>query len=101
MTDDDVERVDACLPLHRLDGHQTYLVAWDEDDPAGHAHIAWIGTRLGVPEIQDVYVLPERRRRGVASEGMILIRGATLEVNDTVVYLVKELAVDYGQPRSS
>jgi predicted GNAT family acetyltransferase len=54
--------------LSRLGGHQTYLVAWEDDTPVGHAHIAWTGGRLGVPEIQDVFVTPEHRRRGVASE---------------------------------
>ena len=45
-----------------------YLIAWDADQPVGHAHIAWSGTHLAVPEIQDVFVLPEQRRRGIASE---------------------------------
>ena len=45
-------RVDARLPLHRLDGAQTYLVAWDGDEPVGHAHIAWHGTKLGIPEVK-------------------------------------------------
>ena len=54
------------LPLARLDERGTYLVAWDARDPLGHAHIAWAETTLGVPEIQDVFVLPERRRMGVA-----------------------------------
>ena len=42
-------------------------MAWDGEEPIGHAHIAWAGTRLGVPEIQDVWVSPERRREGVAT----------------------------------
>jgi len=139
--------VAACLPLHRLDSAQTYLVAWDGDDPIGHAHIAWHGARLGHPEVQDVYVLPEQRRRGVASAlaraaerlaaergrprislsfgiandaarllyeklgyrdagvepervtGTIVIRGQPAEVDDTLIYLVKD--VDSGSSRSS
>jgi Acetyltransferases len=63
--------VDARLPLSRLDQHRrdgsTYLIAWDGDDPVGHAHLAWDGTHAGVPEIQDVFVLPERRRQGIAT----------------------------------
>ncbi|MDX6413849.1 MAG: hypothetical protein QOH23_1259 [Gaiellaceae bacterium] len=64
---DEVPLVDSHLPLSRLDKAQTYLVAWDGDAPVGHAHVAWEGTEVGVPEVQDVFVLPERRREGIAS----------------------------------
>ena len=68
----DVSRVDRCLPLSRLDQQRaegsTYLVAWENGRPIGHAHIAWVSTHLGVPEIQDVFVVPERRRRGIAAQ---------------------------------
>jgi GNAT superfamily N-acetyltransferase len=68
----EVGYVDRCLPLNRLDQQRadgsTYLVAWDHDQPIGHAHIAWVGTHLGIPEIQDVFVVPERRRRGIAAQ---------------------------------
>jgi GNAT superfamily N-acetyltransferase len=68
----EIAYVDQYLPLSRLD-HQieegsTYLVAWDDDRPVGHVHIAWAGTHLGVPEIQDVFVLPERRRQGIGAQ---------------------------------
>ena len=140
----EVAYVDRCLPLNRL-GQQTgagstYLVAWDGDQPVGHAHIAWAGTHLGVPEIQDVFVSPEQRRRGIAAQlthaaeeeartrgwggislsvsqegnlaatrlyaklgysdagvapvhvsGTITLRGRSVEVNDTLVYLTKPL----------
>ena len=69
---DEVAYVDRCLPLSRLDQQlaegSTYLVAWDDDQPVGHAHIAWLGTHLGLPEIQDVYVVPEQRCRGIAAQ---------------------------------
>lgn len=68
----DVTDVDRCLPLSRLDQQRaegsTYLVAWDDGQPVGHVHIAWARTHVGVPEIQDVFVLPERRRRGIAAQ---------------------------------
>jgi GNAT superfamily N-acetyltransferase len=128
------------LPLSRLDSAQTYLVAWDGSDPVGHAHLAWSETKLGVPELQDVYVLPEQRGRGVGTElsraaerlvaarglerisisasvhndgalrlyrrlgyrdaglpaqhvqGTIIIRGAPVDLDDTLVYLVKEVS---------
>lgn len=66
----ELELVDRHLPLSRLDqrgDEGTYLIAWEDDHPVGHARIAWSGTHLGLPEIQDVYVSPERRRRGIAT----------------------------------
>src|SRR5207244_4443984 len=51
LTDAELALVDARLPLHRLDTAQTYLVAWDGDEPVGHAHISWESTKLGAPEI--------------------------------------------------
>ena len=67
LADDDVALVDARLPLHRLGQPGTYLVAWEGEEPVGHAFLAWSWTKLGVPELQDVWVAPERRRGGVAT----------------------------------
>ena len=82
--------------------------------------MAWEGTTLGVPEIQDVFVLPERRGDGVGTRlsetaerlardrgrdrvsisadippqrvvATITIRGRRVDVDDTLVYLVKDL----------
>jgi GNAT superfamily N-acetyltransferase len=68
----EVATVDRHLPLSRLcqqvEEHSTYLIAWEDDQPIGHAHIAWRGTHLELPEIQDVFVLPEKRRRGIATQ---------------------------------
>jgi GNAT superfamily N-acetyltransferase len=77
---EEVAAVDRRLPLSRLrqpaeDG-STYLIAWDDDEPVGHVHIAWNGTHMALPEIQDLFVLPERRRRGIATE---LTRSAEAE----------------------
>ena len=139
------------LPLHRFHGfggRGTYLVAWDGDEPVGHVHVAWSGTDLGVPELQDVYVLPDRRNAGIGTalteaaerlaaarghdrcslstsdanhgairlyerlgyaradfppkrvQGTIEVRGGTIEVDETLVYLEKEL-VDFSPARSS
>lgn len=134
----ETDAVDAVLPLSRLDNVQTYLVAWDGERPVGHAHVAWVGGHVDAPEIQDMYVLPERRGAGIGAalvdaaerlasergydrmslsvseagearrlyerlgyrdagvppvrvEGTILIRGEPLEVDETLVYLVKPL----------
>jgi GNAT superfamily N-acetyltransferase len=71
LTDGEVADVDDQLPLSRLDegggGRSTYLIAWEDGRPVGHANVAWRGTHLDVPEIQDVYVVPDRRRRGIAT----------------------------------
>lgn len=76
----EVEYVDRHLPLSRLDQQveqgSTYLIAWDRGRPVGHAHLAWHGTHLGIPEVQDVYVLPEQRRRGI---GTLLTQAAEEE----------------------
>lgn len=62
--------MEAALPLDRLTGpitHAGYLIAWDEGSPIGHAYLAWAGTELGLPELQDVFVTPERRGAGVGT----------------------------------
>jgi GNAT superfamily N-acetyltransferase len=69
---DEVARVDRVLPLNRLARYgeegSTYLIAWEDEQPVGHAHLAWTGTHLRLPEIQDVFVLPDHRRRGIAAQ---------------------------------
>ena len=61
---DEVDRVVAVLGLSRLhQGDGFYLVAWRSEEPLGHAHLALTDP----PELQDVSVRPEHRRRGVAS----------------------------------
>jgi ribosomal protein S18 acetylase RimI-like enzyme len=71
LTPDDLPLVDAHLPLNRLDTWRedaaTYLVAWAGAEPVGHAYVAWAGTELGEPELQDVHVAPAHRRAGVAT----------------------------------
>ena len=71
LTEDEVAVVDETLPLNRLDQwrreRSTFLIAWEDDRPVGHAHLAWDGTKLGAPEIQDVYVAEDVRRLGVAT----------------------------------
>jgi len=61
---DEVERVACVLGLSRLDqGNGFYLVAWNGDEPVGHAHLALTDP----PELQDVSVREAYRRRGVAT----------------------------------
>jgi ribosomal protein S18 acetylase RimI-like enzyme len=61
----DVDTVGSALGLARLyQGNGFYLVAWDDELPVGHLHLA-----LGdPPEIQDLEVLESARGRGVAKD---------------------------------
>jgi ribosomal protein S18 acetylase RimI-like enzyme len=64
LAPEDVERVAAVLGLARLhQGTGFYLVAWEGDEPLGHGYVALTDP----PELQDVSVRPEHRRRGIAS----------------------------------
>jgi [ribosomal protein S18]-alanine N-acetyltransferase len=66
LADGERERVIAAgLGLSRLprDDGSFYLVAWEGDEPVGHAHLALTDP----PELQDVSVLEPYRRRGVAT----------------------------------
>jgi GNAT superfamily N-acetyltransferase len=149
LTEADAERIGDRLPLSRLGGRQTYLVAWDGDEPVAHAAIAFADTKLGAPEIQDVFVREDRRGQGIGEavtlaaeqlvaagghrrvsigygiandvakslyaklgyrdagippqrvQGTIMVRSGPLEVDDTLIYLVKDLPVDSSRSRSS
>ena len=60
---EDVEQVGNALGLARLgQGNGFYLVAWRDDEPVGHLHLALTDP----PELQDVQVAAGHRRRGVA-----------------------------------
>ena len=64
LVPEEIERVGAVLGLARLEqGDGFYLVAWEDEEPIGHAYLALSDP----PELQDVSVRPEHRRRGVAS----------------------------------
>lgn len=64
LADGEAARVGRVLGLARLhQGDGFYLVAWDGDEPIGHAHLALTDP----PELQDVEVRESHRRRGVAS----------------------------------
>ncbi|MDX6592614.1 MAG: hypothetical protein QOJ13_1810 [Gaiellales bacterium] len=61
---DEVERVLAVLGLSRLhQGDGFYLVGWDGDEPLGHLYLALTDP----PEMHDVLVRLEYRRRGIAA----------------------------------
>ncbi|MGZ4353315.1 MAG: GNAT family N-acetyltransferase [Gaiellaceae bacterium] len=76
----DRERADSALPLHRLEQpNSEYLVAWDDGEPVGHVCVEWCDP----PELQDLWVLPERRSGGIgaalvaAVESAVAARGGT------------------------
>ena len=63
LVPDEVDRVGEVLGLARLNqGDGFYLVAWEGGQPVGHLHLALTDP----PELQDVSVRPDHRRRGVA-----------------------------------
>jgi ribosomal protein S18 acetylase RimI-like enzyme len=79
LASSEIDRVSAVLGLARLgQGDGYYLVAWEEGEPVGHAHLGLTDP----PELQDVSVRPEYRRRGVATalagaaERAVVTRGA-------------------------
>lgn len=92
----DIGSVTAVLGLARLDqGNGFYLVAWNGRDPLGHAYLALTDP----PELQDVEVRPEHRRRGVATalagaaEGIVAKRGCdrlrlTVSVDNTAAQML-------------
>jgi ribosomal protein S18 acetylase RimI-like enzyme len=65
LAPEEIECVATVLGLARLNqGGGHYLVAWDGDDePLGHAYLA----PGDPPELQDVSVREQYRRRGIAS----------------------------------
>ena len=59
----EVERVVTALGLARLhQGDGFYLIAWRDEEPLGHLHLALSDP----PELQDVEVAREHQRHGVA-----------------------------------
>jgi GNAT superfamily N-acetyltransferase len=76
----EIDTIGRYLGLARLgQGDGYYLVAWVGEVPLGHAYLALTDP----PQLQDVEVRPEHRRRGVASaladtaEGVARARGSS------------------------
>lgn len=60
-----------CLTEQKA-GNREILIAYLDEKPAGFCILNWaprysVYQRLGIPEIQDLNVVPEARQRGVAS----------------------------------
>jgi [ribosomal protein S18]-alanine N-acetyltransferase len=76
LAEPEVDTVGLVLGLARLgQGDGFYLVAWDGEQPLGHAYLALTDP----PELQDVEVRLEHRRRGVASALTTSAEAAALE----------------------
>jgi len=61
---DEIDAVTSVLGLARLhQGDGFYLVAWHDDQPVGHLHLALTDP----PELQDVSVREEYRRAAIAT----------------------------------
>jgi ribosomal protein S18 acetylase RimI-like enzyme len=59
------ERTLERLPFSRLGSPGgEYLVAWEDGEPVGHAHVDW---QHDPPELQDVFVPEPLRRRGIGT----------------------------------
>ncbi len=55
------------------DGERSVIIGLVDDIPAGYAVVNWrpsyaLFARLGIPELQDLNVLPEHRRHGLGRE---------------------------------
>ena len=108
LASNEVERVGAVLGLARLEqGDGYYLVAWQDDEPLGHAHLALTDP----PELQDVSVRPEYRRLGVATaladaaervavaQGFSRLRLSVSVDNDAALVMYRHLGYrDVGVP---
>ncbi len=72
--------------LSQKRGELAYFVAWGGDRPAGHVVLVWAGTldqpmasRLaGCPNIEDLLVIPDLRRRGLGSALMEAAEGLAM-----------------------
>jgi ribosomal protein S18 acetylase RimI-like enzyme len=67
LTPEETAFVDERAPLSRLKQQGTYLIAWVGEEPVGHAFVWESGESL---HVGDVWVLPERRRQGLATSLM-------------------------------
>ncbi|MFC7307652.1 GNAT family N-acetyltransferase [Streptomyces monticola] len=100
---DDLALLDRQLPSNSADSHHaarcarqekglsTYLIAWHEGLPAGHAEVRWQG--CAAPEVRAVHGdCPETNGLGVAAE--LRSRG----IGSALIRAAEELARERGLP---
>ncbi len=93
------------VPDHRRRGVATALGAAAEGEAAarGHARIS-LSHGIANDAARRLYERLGYRNAGLDPEriqGTILMRGRPVEVDDTLIHLVKDLPVDSGTSRSS
>ena len=89
--------------LRQQEGRAVYLVAWHADLPIGHALVKWDGSDEegvssqlhGCPDIEDLFVVPDHRSRGVGS--LILGHAESLALHRGCPQI--GLGVDVDNPR--
>lgn len=95
LADSELEAVEKWITAGRQDKHRdrlhlqglgegVYLVAWDGSRPVGHVYLKFSGAaeakvrdQLGIcPTVEDLWVVPERRRQRIGSQLLTAIEGA-------------------------
>ena len=59
-------------------GEIVYLVAWENGAAVGHELLRWRG-RLGYPQVEDLFVSPDRRDHGIGTQ---LLEAAEAEARE-------------------
>ena len=110
--------LDAHLDVERLAGRHdgryaqqqygclTYLIAWLEGIPIGHAMVRWTGTTdafvadriSGCAHVEDLFVMPERRSRGIGTR--ILARAEHLSLERGFKQIGLAVGIDNPRARS-
>lgn len=94
LSDVELQAVERWITVGRKDKHRdrlerqrlnegVYLIVWDRSMPVGHVYLkfssaneAVVRDRLGIcPAIEDLWILPERRRQGIGSQLLTAAEG--------------------------
>ena len=114
----EIPLLDAHLDVERLagrhnerhaqqqDGHLTYLIAWLDRIPIGHAMARWTGTTdafvadriSGCAHVEDLFVMPECRSRGIGTQ--ILARAERLSAERGFKQIGLAVGIDNPRARS-
>jgi len=84
-----------------------YLIAWDMEIPVGHLMLRWAGPEdepmaselPDCPEIQDLFVVPERRCRGIGATLLAVAEDLAKQHGYEQIGLSVGLAPDYDVAR--